>query len=128
MTTDILVKFKDFPALEIEIQKSETGSKYKELVKKYAHGTEKLIFRDPCKYTVDYMKSMVPKAKELLGWDWSSDNYLNWDEKIKLNLIKKELSLKKIIIINMTTRSRRLADFVAGIASSPYSHSYSYKY
>lgn len=85
MTTDILVKFKNFPDLEIEIQQTETGAKYKELVKKYAHSTEKLIFRDPCKYTVDYMKSMVPAAKELLGWDWSSDNYLNWDETHRLH-------------------------------------------
>jgi hypothetical protein len=79
MTADILVKFKGFPELEIVLQKTKAGIKYKELVNKCATGTEKLIFRDRCLYTIEYLKSMLPQAKELLGWNWSADNYLDWE-------------------------------------------------
>ena len=83
MTTDILVKFHNFDPLQIELVQSQTGAQYKELVRK--HSQEPAVFRDPCRYTVDYLKSMVPAAKELLGWDWSSDNYLNWETTHRLH-------------------------------------------
>lgn len=83
MATDILVKFKNFPTLKIELDQNLVAIQYKQLVKKYSE--QPAVFRDTCKYTVDYLKSMVPQAKELLGWDWSSDNYLDWDTTHRLH-------------------------------------------
>jgi hypothetical protein len=71
--TDILVKYRGFEALEIELDKSSLSDTYKELVRK--NSQHPAISRDPCRYTVDYLKVLADQAKTLLGWDWISDTY-----------------------------------------------------
>lgn len=75
----ILVKFRDVPVLKLEIEDSEVGNAYLELVKKN-YQIEKPIFRDPLKYTNEYMKELALQAKHVFGWSW--DSYTNFDDGI----------------------------------------------
>ncbi len=70
----IKVKFENSPELELLIDNSTIGQRYYKLVKEN-YDREKPIYRDTNRYTVEYMNSLVQQAKELLGWNWSADNY-----------------------------------------------------
>lgn len=70
----ITVKFKDFNPLSLAIDDTELGHCYTELVKS-EYEKSFPVFRDPPKYTVDYMLQLARTAKESLGWEWSFDHY-----------------------------------------------------
>jgi hypothetical protein len=73
MPVDILVKYKDFPALEIELIESPIRDLYKSLVKKCMF--RKPISRDPQKYTEEYFQQLCTQAQQRLGWNWVRDSY-----------------------------------------------------
>ena len=74
MAVDILVKYKNFPALEIELDNISIKNQYKDLITKN-NQQHQIISRDPCKYSLDYFAILAQQAKENLGWDWAQDSY-----------------------------------------------------
>lgn len=68
------LKFKNQPVLHLSIEDSNIGWQYFNLVKEN-YTKSKPIYRESNKYTLEYMLSLVTKAKEVLGWDWRADNY-----------------------------------------------------
>jgi hypothetical protein len=72
---DILVKFKNHPALEIQLDQTVLSNLYKNQLTRNL--VEPPIFRDPCLYTIDRFRELTIQAKELLGWEWASDDYHN---------------------------------------------------
>ena len=73
MSVDVLVKYKNFPALEIELDNNSLKHDYKNLLKK--NSQQSPISRDPCKYTFEYFSVLVKHAKDILKWDWNRDHY-----------------------------------------------------
>lgn len=73
MAVDILVKYKNFPALEIELDDNSLKHNYKKLLKK--NSRQPPISRDPCKYTLEYFSILAQQAKDVLKWDWIQDHY-----------------------------------------------------
>lgn len=65
----IIVQFKDHPELEIEIQDSDTGQQYYQLVKNN-YQKEKPIYRDTLKFTPEYLKKLSLQARDAFGWNW----------------------------------------------------------
>ena len=63
------IVFKNLPELNVEIEDSVTGQTYYNLLQTN-YNREIPIFRDPAKYTVEYMNNLVAQAKDKLGWDW----------------------------------------------------------
>jgi hypothetical protein len=63
------VFFKNLPALNIEIEDSVTGQTYYNLLQTN-YNKQIPVFRDPAKYTVDYMSGLIKQAKHKLGWNW----------------------------------------------------------
>ena len=70
---DILVKYRGFPALEIELESSLFIATYKNLVRR--NTVTPALSRDPCKYTPDYLIKLAQQAKTVLNWDWITDRY-----------------------------------------------------
>lgn len=70
----IYVKFKNLPELFLEIDNTELGYRYTQLVKENYKNSFP-VFRDSIKYTTEYMTELVDQAKDKLKWDWSADNY-----------------------------------------------------
>jgi hypothetical protein len=68
-----LVKYKNFPALEIELDDNSLKHDYKNLLKK--NSQQLPISRDPCKYTLEYFSVLAQQAKDVLKWDWLRDQY-----------------------------------------------------
>lgn len=73
MAVDVLVKYKNFPALEIELNNNSLKHDYKHLLKKNSQYPP--ISRDPCKYTLKYFSVLAQQAKDILKWDWVQDHY-----------------------------------------------------
>lgn len=68
------IKFKNHNPLVLNIDDSDLGQKYCDLVKQnYAQSQP--IFRDRPKYTVEYMLELAQQAKAKLNWEWSFDHY-----------------------------------------------------
>jgi hypothetical protein len=74
MTVDILLKYQNFPPLEIELDDSALKSNYKDLVRKN-NLEHQVISRDPCKYNLAYFAVLAQQANNILGWDWAQDRY-----------------------------------------------------
>lgn len=68
------VKFKNYPALNLNIVETAVGYSYASLIK-INYEQEFPIFRDRPKYTVNYMLELAREAKEKLGWSWELDHY-----------------------------------------------------
>ena len=64
--TDILVKYKSFPALEIELASNSVAVGYKQLVSENV-ARESAIFRDQCRYTAEYFEHWPCKSETY--WD-----------------------------------------------------------
>jgi hypothetical protein len=75
--TDILIKYQNFPALEIVLGPNSVATNYKELVRK--HSGNPAIFRDPCKYNAEHFQYLAGHAKNLLGWDWINQDCNNFE-------------------------------------------------
>lgn len=73
MTVDILVKYKDFPSLEIQLDQSPIRDPYKNLVRSCCNYLP--ISRDPKRYTEEYFRTLCEQAKQKLGWDWVVESY-----------------------------------------------------
>lgn len=71
--TDILVKYQNFPALEIELVDHQLSHDYKDLVRQNL--TTPAICRDPAQYTEDYFRQLCQRANDELGWDWVRESY-----------------------------------------------------
>lgn len=78
------VCFKSLPALNIEIEDSTTGQTYYNLLQTN-YNKQVPVFRDPAKYTVEYMGSLIKQANHKLGWNWE---YKPGDLKIAAQLHK----------------------------------------
>lgn len=76
--TDILVKYKSFPALEIELASNAVAAGYKQLVLENTN-REPAIFRDQCKYTAEYFEELALQVRDLLGWQWVNADYSNFE-------------------------------------------------
>ena len=70
----IYITFHRQPTLELSIQDTELGHRYYNLVKTN-YQQQQPIFRDTAKYTLDYLRTLVKQASEILGWDWTRDFY-----------------------------------------------------
>ena len=69
MNNNLLIYFKNLPPLQAEIEQSITGNNYYSILKEN-YNIQMPIFRDPAKYTGDYMTSLVEQANHKLGWKW----------------------------------------------------------
>ena len=69
------VKFKNSPAIVCEIDDTELGQKYFNLLVEQYKDDPVPIFRDPPKYTVTYLRQLATQAKEILNWNWLKDDY-----------------------------------------------------
>jgi len=70
----INVHFKNKPVLQLLIESSMVGQSYYNLVKQ-VYEKEKPIYRDANRYTEDYMHSLALQVRDILGWNWITDNY-----------------------------------------------------
>lgn len=68
------VKFKNYPALNLDIAETAVGYNYANLIKSN-YQQEFPIFRDRPKYTTEYMLELAKQAKEAFGWEWEADTY-----------------------------------------------------
>ena len=73
MSVDILINYKNFPSLEIELDSSSIKDQYKTLVRKCS--SQRPISRDPRRYTEEYFRTLCEQAKEKLGWAWVYESY-----------------------------------------------------
>lgn len=73
--TNFSVKFKNSPEIVCEIDDTELGKKYFDLLKEQYQIDSKPIYRDPQKYTEVYLRQLAIQAKEVLNWDWLKDEY-----------------------------------------------------
>jgi len=81
---DFKIFFKDLPALTVELEDSVTGKNYYNLLYKN-YNNQMPIFRDPAKYTIEYMSDLVKEANYKLGWDW---DYTPGDHEVASRLHK----------------------------------------
>jgi hypothetical protein len=66
------VKFRGAPAIRCSLFDTELSRRYIELIKKQ---TDTPIFRDPPRYTLEYLKELAIDAQRVLEWDWIKDVY-----------------------------------------------------
>ena len=71
--TDIVVKYRGFEALEIELDHNSLREPYLDLVKK--NSQVQPISRDPQSYTADRLRELGQQAQDRLGWAWVHDQY-----------------------------------------------------
>ena len=76
--TDILVKYRSFPALEIALAANAVATGYKQLVSENT-GREPAIFRDQCRYTAEYFQELALQVRDQLGWQWVNADYSNFE-------------------------------------------------
>lgn len=81
---DFKIFFKDLPVLTAELEDSVTGKNYYNLLYKN-YNSQMPILRDPAKYTVEYMSSLVKQANHKLGWNW---DYKAGDHEVAARLHK----------------------------------------
>jgi hypothetical protein len=72
--SEITVKFKNCPEFDIELYNNTTVNLFLEILKNNL-SKELPIFRDPKKYTEEYLGKLIIEVKEKLGWDWLKDQY-----------------------------------------------------
>ena len=70
----IYVKFHNQTALHLDIQDTDLGRRYVELVKQN-YQQQQPLFRDTAKYNIDYLRILVERAHNVLGWNWTRDFY-----------------------------------------------------
>jgi hypothetical protein len=68
------VKFAGYPELEIELTDTPVTEQYCELIQQN-YQQQFPTFYDSAKYTVEYLKSLAPLARQLFGWDWITDDF-----------------------------------------------------
>lgn len=71
---DITVKFKNFPALQIELKDHPLARQYKEFVRRKLQD-EPPIFFDSYSYDTAHIRDLCAIIKKELGWDWLHDTY-----------------------------------------------------
>lgn len=71
--TDILVKYQNFPALEITLVDHQLSYDYKQLVQRNLKNTA--ICRDPAQYDEQYFRQLCQRANAELGWSWVHPSY-----------------------------------------------------
>jgi hypothetical protein len=76
--TDILVKYRYFPALEIELASNTVATGYRQLVAENVN-REPPIFRDQCRYTAQYFEQLAIQVRDQLGWQWVNADYNNFE-------------------------------------------------
>ena len=81
--TDILVKYQNFPALEIELGQNTAAADYKRLVRDNVR--HPAIFRDQVKYTAAHFAELAHRVKVELGWDWVNEDYNNFETTLALH-------------------------------------------
>lgn len=69
------IKFKNLPPLICDIDDTELGHKYYQLVNQQWVDNQNAIFRDLPRYTFEYFKILATQAKQVLGWDWDKPSY-----------------------------------------------------
>lgn len=69
------VTFCNTPPLVCQIDDTELGQRYYNLVREQWQDDTAAIFRDPQRYTIDHFQQLVAQAQEQLGWDWHRDQY-----------------------------------------------------
>jgi hypothetical protein len=65
----IKLKFQNQPVLLLDIQDTEVGHQYQQLVK-YNYSKSMPIYRDTLKYTTEYMQELGQQARTVFGWSW----------------------------------------------------------
>ena len=70
----IKIDFDKFSTLELDIENTETGLLYYNLVKQNL-AKEQWQWRDPLKYDEQYFDTLCLQVKEKLGWDWIQKGY-----------------------------------------------------
>jgi len=73
MSVDILVKYKGFMPLKIELNDLSIKNPYKQLVLKYS--STPAISRDQKSYNSVRLRELSQQAKDRLGWDWIHESY-----------------------------------------------------
>ena len=71
---NIDIKFKNCSKLNLTLFDNSTVDIFLKLLKKNL-SKELPIFRDPAKYTEQYLTKLTKEVKEKLGWEWISDAY-----------------------------------------------------
>ena len=66
------VKFAGYPELEIELNDPVVSDQYYNLIQQN-YQQQFPTFYDSARYTIEYLQSLVPQARELLKWDWIVD-------------------------------------------------------
>jgi len=72
--SQINVIFENAPVLEILLNNNKSTQIFTDLFKSNLNKSLP-IFRDPAKYTLDYLKKLSLEVKKALNWHWMSDNY-----------------------------------------------------
>jgi hypothetical protein len=67
LPSDIIIKFKNYPELNIILDDNQTARDWKALFKKN-YEREFPIFKDQKKYTLDYLIKLAVEANDKLGW------------------------------------------------------------
>ena len=70
----IYVKFKHYPALELVVNDTPLGDRFKQLIKDNLQNSLP-VYRDRVKYSVEYMFELAHQAKEAFNWDWEIPKY-----------------------------------------------------
>ena len=90
MTTDILIKFKDLPSIEIQLNQNSIKDSYKELIRRNALITP--VYRDPCNYSPELLQDLSTQAKNIFGWDWLDADYTDFRQTMALHKNIEELA------------------------------------
>ena len=95
----IKIDFDKFSTLELNIENTETGLLYCDLVKQNL-AKEQWQWRDPLKYDEQYFDTLCQQVKEELGWDWIQKGY-SMEQTVKMhkfieNMLEKTESFKNI--------------------------------
>jgi hypothetical protein len=69
------VIFKDSPPLLCQINSTDLGQRYYNLVRNQWKDDPQAIFRDPQKYTLEYFTQLVDQAHTQLSWNWKNSHY-----------------------------------------------------
>jgi hypothetical protein len=71
----ILVTFQNHPALVIDIQSTNLGLRFIDLIKQNCQTYGLPSYRDRIKYTEQYMHTLAIRAQEAFGWQWDIPTY-----------------------------------------------------
>ena len=68
------VKFTNYAELEIEFNNPVVSDQYYNLIQQN-YQQQFPTFYDSARYTIEYLQSLVPQARELFKWDWIVDDF-----------------------------------------------------